>query len=104
MLRCSGASAPKSPISAAASGFPRQRGQTPLTSIRGELSPLGVRITNIEPGPRRERAARARRERRGARARRPIGAEDIADLIAYVVTRPRAINLPQIAIMPTAQA
>jgi NADP-dependent 3-hydroxy acid dehydrogenase YdfG len=80
-------------------------------SIRGELAPLGVRITNIEPGltdtELREHVApgEARDLVDGMfESLDALSADDVADLIAYAVTRPRHVNIPQLAIMPTAQA
>jgi NADP-dependent 3-hydroxy acid dehydrogenase YdfG len=80
-------------------------------AIRGEVAPSGVRVTNIEPGltdtELREHVANAE-----ARAlvdsmfdtMGGIGADDVADLIAYVVSRPRDVNIPLLQILPTAQA
>jgi NADP-dependent 3-hydroxy acid dehydrogenase YdfG len=80
-------------------------------AIRGELAPLGVRITNIEPGltdsELREHVANDEARALVDSMFETIGgirAEDVADLIAYVVTRPRNVSLPQLSILPTAQA
>jgi NADP-dependent 3-hydroxy acid dehydrogenase YdfG len=35
---------------------------------------------------------------------KPMGAEDIADMIAYIVTRPRHIAVNEVLIRPTEQA
>jgi NADP-dependent 3-hydroxy acid dehydrogenase YdfG len=34
----------------------------------------------------------------------PISADDVADLVAYVVGRPRHVNLSRVVILPTRQA
>ena len=34
----------------------------------------------------------------------PMGAEDIADMIAYIVTRPRHVAVNEVLIRPTEQA
>jgi NADP-dependent 3-hydroxy acid dehydrogenase YdfG len=80
-------------------------------AFRGEVAPLGVRVTNIEPGltdtELREHVADP-----DARAlvdsmfdtMGGIRSEDVADLIAYVVSRPRDVNIPHLEILPTAQA
>ncbi|MEU4422060.1 SDR family oxidoreductase [Actinoplanes sp. NPDC024001] len=80
-------------------------------SLRTELGAETVRVTNIEPGltdtelsghvGNRELSAQL-----GAmfRAMPALSADDVADLIAYVTSRPRHVNLRQVIVLPTAQA
>jgi NADP-dependent 3-hydroxy acid dehydrogenase YdfG len=78
--------------------------------LRIELSPRGVRITNVEPGlvtselrdHMSDEDARATIKEWVA-STPPIPAEHVADLIAYLVSRPAAVNVPQLTVMPTAQ-
>lgn len=78
-------------------------------SLRADLSPYDVRVTNLEPGlvdtELRTHVAGGSRamidgmfEQLGS-----LGAEDIADLIAYVVSRRRDINLRHLVALPTRQ-
>ena len=79
--------------------------------FRAEVAPLGVRVTNIEPGltdtELREHVADAEARALVDSMFDTMGAirsEDVADLIAYVASRPREVNIPQLEILPTAQA
>lgn len=78
---------------------------------RTELGRRGVRVTNIEPGLTDTELGthidneRLREELQGMfGAITAITAEDIADLVHYVVTRSPAVNLRQVVILPTQQA
>ncbi|MBG0568593.1 SDR family oxidoreductase [Actinoplanes aureus] len=80
-------------------------------SLRTELGAEAVRVTNIEPGltdtelgghvDNPELSAQL-----GAmfRAMPALSADDVADLIAYVTSRPRHVNLRQVIVLPTPQA
>jgi NADP-dependent 3-hydroxy acid dehydrogenase YdfG len=80
-------------------------------SLRTELGPLGVRVTNIEPGltdtelgshvgPDALRAELAAMfSTLGA-----LRADDIADLVGYAVSRLPNVNLRQLVVLPTDQA
>jgi NADP-dependent 3-hydroxy acid dehydrogenase YdfG len=78
--------------------------------LRVDLSDRGVRITNIEPGlvtsELREHVAepdaRATVQEWEANVP-PIEASAVGDLIAYLTSRPRHINVPQLTILPTHQ-
>ncbi|MFE3199937.1 SDR family oxidoreductase [Embleya sp. NPDC059237] len=82
-------------------------------SLRSELGPRDVRVTNIEPGltdtelgSHIDNAALGEAGQLGAMFD-TIGAlspADVADLIVYTTTRPRHINLRQLIILPTHQA
>jgi NADP-dependent 3-hydroxy acid dehydrogenase YdfG len=78
--------------------------------LRLELSPRGVRVTNIEPGmissELRDHMTDAEAQttiREWVAATQPIPAEHVGDLIAYLASRPAAVNVPQLTVMPTAQ-
>jgi NADP-dependent 3-hydroxy acid dehydrogenase YdfG len=78
--------------------------------LRLELSPRGVRVTNIEPGlitselrdHMSDPEARANIEQ-WVEGTPPIPATHVGDLIAYVTSRPPEVNVPQVTVMPTAQ-
>lgn len=79
--------------------------------LRTEFGPRDVRVTNIEPGfveselrlhtdnPEVSGQVDGMLDAVGA-----LAAEELADLVAYAVSRPRHVNLRQIMAMPTRQA
>jgi NADP-dependent 3-hydroxy acid dehydrogenase YdfG len=78
-------------------------------SLRAALGPKGVRVTNIEPGMV---ASELRDQITGAaadllddlaRTTGILAAEDLADIVAYVTSRPPGVNLRQIIALPTGQ-
>ncbi len=78
---------------------------------RTEVARHGVRVTNIEPGlTQTELGTHIGNERLSAElasmfdAIEAISAEDIADLVDFVVTRPANVNLRQVVVLPTQQA
>jgi NADP-dependent 3-hydroxy acid dehydrogenase YdfG len=78
--------------------------------LRLELSPRGVRVTNIEPGLVTSELRQHMVDREAREAVQeweantpPIDASAVGDLIAYVASRSRNVNLPQITILPTHQ-
>jgi NADP-dependent 3-hydroxy acid dehydrogenase YdfG len=78
-------------------------------ALRQEVTQRFVRVSVIEPGAtatelmshNREEVQRLQKERFGDLER--IGAEDIADAIRYVVTRPRHVAFNEVLIRPTQQ-
>jgi NADP-dependent 3-hydroxy acid dehydrogenase YdfG len=79
-------------------------------SLRSELGPRDVRVTNIEPGftgsELRETIDNAELSGQLDAMIQGVGllsADDIADLIAYTTSRDRHVNLRQIAALPTRQ-
>jgi NADP-dependent 3-hydroxy acid dehydrogenase YdfG len=79
-------------------------------SLRGEFGPRDVRVTNIEPGfvesELRTHIADAELSRQVEGMLDEVGAlsaEELADLVAYVTSRPRRVNLRQIVALPTRQ-
>ncbi|MEU5051597.1 SDR family oxidoreductase [Streptomyces sp. NPDC021096] len=80
-------------------------------ALRTELGPLDVRVSAIEPGLTDTELGghidnRELREQLGGMfdAVPALAAEDIADVIAYTVSRPRHVNLRQSIVLPTRQA
>lgn len=79
-------------------------------SLRTELGPHNVRVTNIEPGIADTELAShidnddlLKQLRSMEAAIGPIDAADVAELIAYAVSRPTGVNLRQAVLLPTRQ-
>jgi NADP-dependent 3-hydroxy acid dehydrogenase YdfG len=78
-------------------------------SLRQEMQPLRVRVSVVEPGTvDTELASHTREElRAGVEAQvgtiEKLGPEDIAEAIAYIVTRPRRVSVNDVVIRPTDQ-
>jgi NADP-dependent 3-hydroxy acid dehydrogenase YdfG len=78
-------------------------------ALRQELAARDVRVSVIEPGAvATELTTHLRPEIREAAARtiaqvEPLEASDIADAIAYIVTRPRRVAINEVLIRPTEQ-
>ncbi len=80
-------------------------------ALRTELGPLDVRVSTVEPGLTDTELGGhidnpELREQLGGMfdAMPALAAEDIADVIAYTVSRPRHVNLRQSIVLPTRQA
>ncbi|KUM83061.1 MULTISPECIES: SDR family oxidoreductase [Streptomyces] len=78
--------------------------------LRNEFGPRGVRVTNIEPGLTESELAThidndGLREQIGGLVETTgsLAAAELADLVAYVTSRPRHVNLRQVVVLPTAQ-
>lgn len=78
--------------------------------MRMDLSKFGIRVSAIHPGLTDTEFSTVRFKGDTNRADdvykgfKPLVAEDIADLIYFVVTRPYHVNLTDILILPTAQS
>ncbi|MFG1668617.1 SDR family oxidoreductase [Streptomyces sp. Y7] len=79
--------------------------------LRTEFGPRDVRVTNVEPGfvESELRLHTDNAEVSGQvdgmlQAVGTLAAEELADVVAYAVSRPRHVNLRQIMAMPTRQA
>jgi NADP-dependent 3-hydroxy acid dehydrogenase YdfG len=77
---------------------------------RADLVPDGVRVTTVEPGMVRTELIEQPTEASDRAALAAYDAEvgglepeAVADLITYAVSRPRGVNLAQVAILPTRQ-
>ncbi|MFD9691177.1 SDR family oxidoreductase [Kitasatospora sp. NPDC059146] len=81
------------------------------TALRTEFGPRDVRVSAVEPGLTETELGEhidnpvLREQLGGLFAAIPaLGADDIADLIAYTVSRPRHVNLRHQVVLPTRQA
>ena len=75
-------------------------------ALRQEVTERRVRVSLVEPGATAtELATHVREEVRSnlSAGEDPLQAEDIADAILYVVTRPRRVGVNEILIRPTEQ-
>ena len=78
-------------------------------NLKADLLGTNVRVTNVEPGMvetefslvRLGDAARAKQVYAGMK---PLGGDDIADVVLWCVTRPAHVNINTVEVMPVAQA
>lgn len=79
-------------------------------AMRIDLLPYGIKVTEINPGMVETEFSVVRFKGDEDRAKKvyenlePLIADDIADAIWYVVSRPKHVNINDMLIMPTAQA
>lgn len=79
-------------------------------ALRYDVLGTGVRVMNVAPGLAETEFSLVRFGGDEARARevyrglRPLLAEDVADAVAWAVTRPAHVNVQEILLMPTDQA
>ncbi|WP_031074106.1 SDR family oxidoreductase [Streptomyces sp. NRRL WC-3742] len=81
------------------------------TLLRTELGPRDVRVTNVEPGltdtelgHHVDNAALSEQLRGMFEAIGGLSAEEIADVVGFVASRPAHVNLRQVVVLPTRQA
>ncbi|MEV4319271.1 SDR family oxidoreductase [Actinocrispum sp. NPDC049592] len=78
-------------------------------NLRATYGPLGVRVTNIEPGMvATELVDHVREEGKAfldeyVASMQPMSADELADIVAYTTSRPPNVNLRQIMALPTSQ-
>src|ERR1700749_3750524 len=78
--------------------------------MRIDLAPHGIRVTAIHPGAVETEFSEVRFKGDKERAKKvyegfdPLVAEDIAETIWFVVSRPAHVNINELTVMPTAQA
>ncbi|MGY6560187.1 MAG: SDR family NAD(P)-dependent oxidoreductase [Nitritalea sp.] len=78
--------------------------------MRMDLNPYNIRVVGIHPGLVETEFSQVRFKGDAARSEavysgyQPLRAEDVADTIAFVVSRPAHVVLADITILPTAQA
>ncbi|MFD1467227.1 SDR family NAD(P)-dependent oxidoreductase [Hymenobacter caeli] len=78
-------------------------------TMRLDLLPLGIRVAEIDPGAVETEFSEVRFKGDAERAAKvyegfqPLKAEDIADVIAFMVTRPAHVNVADVLILPAAQ-
>ena len=79
-------------------------------SMRIDLNPYGIRVGAIHPGMVETEFSEVRFKGDSDKAAatykglKPLIAEDIADIIHFVVSRPYHINIADLIVLPTAQA
>lgn len=78
-------------------------------SMRMELLPYNIKVTSIAPGMAETefsvvRLGDAQKAKDVYKGFVPLTAQDIADTIEFVISRPAHVNINDILIMPTAQA
>jgi len=79
-------------------------------ALRLELNGTGIRVSTIDPGMAETEFSVVRFKGDEARARKvyegtqPLTAQDLADTILWVATRPPHVNIDEILIKPTDQA
>ena len=79
-------------------------------AMRIDLNPFGIRVGGIHPGAVETEFSEVRFKGDSERAANvykgfePLRAEDIADIIHFVVSRPYHVNIADLLVLPTAQA
>nr|WP_309759227.1 SDR family NAD(P)-dependent oxidoreductase [Flavobacterium sp.] len=79
-------------------------------AMRMDLNPYGIRVGAIHPGAVETEFSEVRFKGDTERAANvykgfePLHAEDIADIIHFVVSRPYHVNIADLLVLPTAQA
>ncbi|MFE0105128.1 SDR family oxidoreductase [Streptomyces sp. NPDC059009] len=79
-------------------------------SLRGELGPQGIRVTDIQPGlvstglGEQTTRTESRESIAGLFERhQALEPDELADVIAYVVSRPPHVGMPQLVVAPVTQ-
>ena len=77
-------------------------------NLRTDLFGMNIRITNIEPGMAETEFATVRFRDKDKAAEvykdtRPLVAQDIAETILWVLSRPAHVNIDNVELMPTDQ-
>jgi len=78
--------------------------------MRLDLVPYGIKVSSVCPGAVETEFSLVRFKGDEARASKvyegfqPLQAEDIADVIRFIISRPAHVNIQDVLIMPTAQA
>ncbi|SDJ78912.1 NADP-dependent 3-hydroxy acid dehydrogenase YdfG [Catalinimonas alkaloidigena] len=78
--------------------------------MRMDLNPFGIKVASINPGAVETEFSNIRFKGDQAQADKvyegyePLHAEDIADIILFMVTRPLHVNVADVIVMPRAQA
>jgi len=78
-------------------------------TLRLELSGTNIRVTEIDPGLAETefsivRLGDAEKAKSVYRGFQPLSADDVAEVIVWVATRPRHVNISEVVLTPTAQA
>jgi len=79
-------------------------------TLRYELLEKGIGVSSVDPGLAETEFSQVRFKGDLQKAKKvyegikPLGPQDIAEIVGFVVTRPDHVNLDQVLVMPTAQA
>lgn len=79
-------------------------------ALRADLNSQDVRVTSLEPGAAETEFSKVRFRGDDKAASqvyngyKPLSAEDVADIIVWVATRPAHVNINRLEVMATAQA
>lgn len=79
-------------------------------AMRIDLNKTGIRVGAVNPGLTQTNFSKVRFKEDEEKAEKvyegfqPLQAEDIADIITFVVSRPAHVNIADLTVMPTAQA
>lgn len=79
-------------------------------TLRLELNGTGIRVSTVDPGAALTEFSNVRFKGDAARAAKvyegmtPLTAEDVADIIVWVASRPAHVNIDEILVKPTDQA
>jgi NADP-dependent 3-hydroxy acid dehydrogenase YdfG len=80
------------------------------TGMRMDLNPFGIKVASVAPGMVNTEFSLVRFKGDAQRAASvydglsPLLAEDVADAVVYMVTRPAHVNVADMLLLPTAQA
>jgi len=78
--------------------------------MRQDLNPFGIKVSNVAPGAVATEFSEVRFKGDQSKADsvyagyEPLVAEDVAELIRYIVLAPAHVNIADVTILPTAQA
>ena len=78
--------------------------------MRQDLNPFGIKVSNVAPGAVNTEFSEVRFKGDQSKADavyagfEPLVAEDVAELIRYIVLAPAHVNIADVTILPTAQA
>jgi NADP-dependent 3-hydroxy acid dehydrogenase YdfG len=78
--------------------------------MRLDLNPFGIRVVGIHPGLVETEFSLVRFKGDESRSEKvyqgfePLVAQDIADVVEFVVTRPAHVTIADVVVLPTAQA
>ncbi|OKL39351.1 SDR family NAD(P)-dependent oxidoreductase [Pontibacter flavimaris] len=79
-------------------------------AMRMDLVQFGIKVSEVNPGAVETEFSEVRfkgdKERAASvyKGFQPLQAQDIAELISFIVTRPAHVNLAEVLVLPTAQA
>jgi NADP-dependent 3-hydroxy acid dehydrogenase YdfG len=79
-------------------------------AMRKDLNPFGIRVSSVDPGLVETNFSRVRfhgDEQRASAVYKgftPLAAEDVAECIAFVISRPAHVNIGDLLLLPTDQA